>query len=158
MLGDVARWLRMLGYDTLYYRDVDDETLISIAIKDNRVLITRDKSLAIKAKRKGLRVVYLGKADDIISRLTIIRRYYPISLDIDPNRSRCPLCNGILKPVEPWEVKNKVNEIIMERYSKFWLCTKCGKVYWKGTHWITMEKILLEVKKRVKVGTNRKEN
>ena len=54
MLGDVARWLRMLGYDTLYYRDVDDETLISIARKDGRILITRDKSLSNRARRRKI--------------------------------------------------------------------------------------------------------
>ena len=151
MLGDVARWLRMLGYDTLYYRDVDDETLISIARKDGRILITRDKSLSNRARRRNVKVVYLGKAQDIISRLTIIRKHYPINLSIDPNKSRCPLCNGILKRVEPWEVKNRVEDVILERYKEFWLCTKCGQVYWKGTHWFTMEKILLEVKKRVKL-------
>lgn len=151
MLGDIARWLRMLGYDTLYYKDINDNLLISIAKRDGRILITRDKTLFIKAKRKGLGVVYLGKAQDIIARLITLCQHYSINLKVDPNRSRCPICNGILKHVEPWEVKGKVDDNIKEKYSEFWLCTKCGKVYWKGTHWITIEKILLEVKRRVKL-------
>ena len=151
MLGDIARWLRMLGYDTLYSRKFTDNVLIAIAAEHGRILLTRDKGLARRASRKGIRVVYLPQSGVEVW-LKELRRKFNIDLEFKPENTRCPICNAKLKIASRDEVKGKVPSYILEKYETYWVCPKCGKVYWKGTHWITIEKILKNVKESTSGG------
>lgn len=149
MLGSLARWLRMLGYNTYYSRSFSDKEILELASNERRVILTRDWSLYRKALKLGLKAIYLEN-EDIIQKLINIARRIPINLDLDPNNSRCPICNGILRKAFIEEVNGKVPQEIIKLHDEFWICTKCGKIYWKGKHWITMRKILSEVKEKLK--------
>ena len=59
MLGNVARWLRMLGYDTLYFKRIEDWKILSMALKDERVILTRDHGLCNRARKKGAKCLLL---------------------------------------------------------------------------------------------------
>ncbi len=141
MLGNVARWLRMLGYDTLYYRRIEDWRILRIAERDGRIIVTRDRGLHNRARRKGLRSILLEQ-DDMAERLAYIALLTGIRLYIDLDRSRCPVCNGELVRVSREAVRGKVPRRVYERYTGFWLCTRCGKVYWMGSHWEGIEETL----------------
>ncbi len=143
MLGDVARWLRLLGFDCLYNSSLHDDQLLEIAWSQCRVLLTRDKDLHRRALAKGA-VSILVNPPDITQALKQISEELQILLLFDERRSRCPRCNAPLKIVSREEVAGRVPEGILSRYSKFWVCTnpECGKVYWIGSHWRTIRRVL----------------
>jgi len=147
MLGNIARWLRMLGYDTLYKRSFKDWEILRIAGREGRIIVTRDRGLHNRALNKGLKSIYLF-ADDIAERLAYIAVVSGIRLYIDLEKSRCPVCNGELVKVSNKElVKDKVPPRVYRLYSDFWICTRCGKVYWIGSHWVKIEEILEKARK-----------
>ena len=145
MLGGLARWLRMLGYDTLYYRRISDSTLLATAREQGRILLTRDKSLSARAKKAGVQVVYIPDSD-VEAWLKTLRRTLGIRLEIPAETTRCPICNSPLRHVGRDDVKGEVPLYIHEKYSEYWKCVECGKVYWRGPHWYSIEKVLKRIK------------
>jgi len=141
MLGNVARWLRMLGYDTLYFKKIEDWKILSMALKDERVILTRDHGLCSRARKKGAKCLLIEQ-DTMEERLAYISMKTGIRLYMDLDRSRCPLCNYELVKVNREAVKDKVPRRVYERHSDFWYCRKCGKVYWIGKHWKGIEETL----------------
>jgi uncharacterized protein len=136
MLGTLAKWLRILGFDTLYDPSLDDHQLVRLARAEDRVLLTRDRPLA---GRRGLRTLLIASArlDDQI-------RQVLLELDLEPERafSRCPVCNGLLEAMEQAEARGRVPAYVARTHSTFKHCSSCGRVYWQGTHWQRMEEQL----------------
>ncbi|MGC9009740.1 MAG: Mut7-C RNAse domain-containing protein [Sulfolobales archaeon] len=142
MLGNLARWLRILGYDTLYSNRYSDYRILKISEEDRRVLVTRDRGLFIRAKKNNLEAVLI-ETESVEEMLRILRKRYNIRLEVDPNDTRCPACNYPLKRTTSLtEVAGKVSSEIASKYREFWVCYRCGKVYWRGNHWKTIEKTL----------------
>mgnify|MGYP000633816415 CR=1 FL=1 len=142
MLGHVARWLRLLGYDTLYSRSYEDWKILKVAEEEDRIVVTRDLGLFRRARKKGLRAMYVEEPA-VEKVLALLSSKYGIRLHFDKNDTRCPVCNGVLRYTTSLvEVAGKVNEAIAVRYKEFWICTKCGKVYWQGRHWRNINQIL----------------
>ncbi|MCK4365340.1 MAG: Mut7-C RNAse domain-containing protein [Thermoplasmatales archaeon] len=140
MLGTLAKWLRIYGFDTFYAsRDMDDPELLGISKKDNRILITRDKNLIIAARRENLKPIEINS--------TALDEQISIVLgDIKPDKtkilSRCIVCNAKVEDIKKQEVKDKVPKKVFENNDKFWFCKKCNKIYWQGSHYEKMfEKI-----------------
>ncbi|MET1101982.1 MAG: Mut7-C RNAse domain-containing protein [Pyrodictiaceae archaeon] len=151
MLGDMARWLRLLGYDTIYAGNMRDPEIARLAMRENRVLLTRDKGLYIFAKHRGVKVLLLSDEANIVERLAYVSKKLGIELIVDPNRSRCPVCNGRLVKVKDKKlVMDKVPRRVYETYSEFWVCTRCGQVYWRGSHWRSIERIVMEARRIIK--------
>lgn len=140
MLGTLAKWLRIYGFDTFYAnRDMIDLELLEISKKENRTLITRDKNLIIAARRENLKTIEI-KTIDLDEQIGIVLR------NIKPDKtkilSRCILCNAKVKNVKKQDVQGKVPEKIFENNEKFWFCKNCNKIYWQGSHYEKMfEKI-----------------
>ena len=150
MLGDLARWLRMLGYDTLYSRkDPDWAILKKLEKEPERILVTRDVSLCRRALKKRAKCILI-ESNNIVERLVEVARRVPIRLYIDMDISRCPICNTPLIRVDAKHVRNKVAPGVLERQSEFWICPGCGKVYWRGGHWRGIEKTLEEARRKLK--------
>ncbi len=146
MLGDLARWLRMLGYDTIYAGHMPDRRIIELARRDGRLIVTRDRGLAARARRDGVQVLVVD-AEELPEKLAYLARRLGISLNIDPDKSRCPLCNGVLRRVERSVVRGRVPPRVYEAYDVFWMCTRCGQVYWRGSHWRSIERIVEEARR-----------
>ncbi|BFH73253.1 Mut7-C RNAse domain-containing protein [Sulfurisphaera javensis] len=139
MLGKLARWLRILGYDTLYSNTYEDWKILKIAEENDRIIITRDRGLCVRARKKGLECFLVYPTEDFIDILTKLAIKYKIDLNADPNFSRCTECNGVLEKID----ENR------------WKCTKCGKEYWKGSHWRTIENILIRARSKIKNNESR---
>ncbi|HIP57344.1 MAG TPA: hypothetical protein EYH02_04670 [Ignisphaera aggregans] len=142
MLGHVARWLRLLGYDTLYFRDIEDWKLLKIAEEEDRILLTRDLGLFRRARKRGLRALFIE--DPSIERvLALLSARYGIRLEFEKHDTRCPECNAKLRYTTSLvELSGKVSSYIATKYKEFWVCSSCGKVYWQGRHWKSIEKSL----------------
>ncbi len=148
MMGEVARWLRLMGYDVLYNRNYTDYQIMRIAEKTGRIIITRDRGLHYRARKAGLRSVFVA-SDDTVSRLAEVAYYTGIRLKADPDTSRCPACNGVLEKVDREKVKGRVPPGAYEAYDTFYVCTSCGTVYWRGSHWRNIERIVKEARSMV---------
>ncbi len=145
MLGSLARWLRMLGYDTIYAKGWHDSRIIEEAVATGRVIITRDKGLYRRALRRGIEAVLVS--DNVAEALAKLGAVYGIELVIDPDRSRCPLCNTPLQRVEKLSIRGRVPPRVYESYDEFWICPRCGQVYWRGGHWRGIEETLEEARR-----------
>lgn len=134
MLGNLVSWLRILGYDSLYWSG-DDEELLQAARAENRIILTMDRSLASTALRSGVETFLLTQ-NHTARVLAQLSKRYSLNLDFDPRHTRCPHCNHLLK-------------LVKEKPRREWICPGCGKRYWIGGHWRNIVKVLEEA--RVKV-------
>ena len=149
MLGDIAKWLRLLGYDTLYSRAYTDNQILEISKRTGRTIVTRDKNLYWRARKRGLRAI-LVTGDTVVERLAEVAYYARLRLKPDPARSRCPECNAPLKEVNKEHVKDRVPPRSYEVYNKFYVCPRCGRVYWEGGHWKNIRRVAAEAEELVK--------
>ncbi len=129
MLGRLARWLRALGYDTLYDSRLNDRDLARLARTEGRLLLTRDHQLA---GSMGLRAV-LVQSDRLVGQLSQVLPLLPTPLAAP--FGRCVACNGRLEEVDRDSVQARVPEYIWETQQDFALCRQCGRIYWRGSHW-----------------------
>jgi hypothetical protein len=141
MLGDVARWLRILGFDTRYSRGYSDRELLSEALLTGRILVTRDRGLYAKARKASVKAV-LVESTTIEERLAELSVKLGFEIRVDPNASRCPECNGVLERVaDKSVVRDRVPPQAYNSYDVFYVCTVCGRVYWEGSHWVNIRRI-----------------
>jgi uncharacterized protein with PIN domain len=137
MLGTLAKWLRIYGFDTFYASsDIKDSELLKISKDENRMLLTRDKELIIQAKRENIKTLEI-KSTDIDKALSGILS--DIKIDKKKILSRCILCNSIVEEIKKEIVKEKVPERVYNNNEKYWYCKKCNKIYWKGSHFEKMK-------------------
>jgi uncharacterized protein with PIN domain len=136
MLGTLAKWLRILGYDTQFDTDLDDHQLVRLARAQGRVLLTRDRELA---RRPGLHVLLIV-SESLDTQIAQVLA----DLDLTPNRafSRCPVCNELLVEIDPETARSRVPVYVAETHDAFRSCPACQRVYWRGSHWQHMEEQL----------------
>jgi uncharacterized protein with PIN domain len=142
MLGKLAKWLRILGYDTLYIKNKDDNYLINSAFKEQRMLLTRDTAMV---ERKYIPQYILIKSDNYLEQIKQIIGEYKIVPNRDMFFSRCLLCNSEIKPILKDDIKEKVPEYVYDTQDNFLFCRKCGKIYWKGSHIENAMKKIMEL-------------
>ncbi|MFO8051622.1 MAG: Mut7-C RNAse domain-containing protein [Thermoplasmatota archaeon] len=133
MLKKLTRWLRIAGYDVLSPSAKDDRELARLAMDTDRILITRDKDLSNMRGPITLKII----SDDIDEQLEEIGSN--LASSINRSFSRCPLCNGRLVPVQrndlPDRCSKKIPPKVLHHFRRFYICTECGKIYWRGSHW-----------------------
>ena len=133
MLGSLARWLRILGYDTDYANQRDDAELVRISRAESRVLLTRDQELA---GRRGLKSLLI-ESQLLDEQLAQVTDAFPPPADTHPGR--CSVCNTVLVEATPDEVAHRVPRYVLKRHRPFRRCPGCDRVYWRGSHWRNMQ-------------------
>ena len=136
MLGRLARWLRLYGYDTLYGIE-DDGEIIRVALRENRIILTRDSGLARRAQKLGARV-FLLSTNSLEGQVRELSKLGVEFGELFPSNARCPKCNGPIRSAPKEEVKGKVPPRVYESYDEFYICQKCGQIYWPGKQWREM--------------------
>ena len=154
MLGKLSTWLRILGYDTVYAADIaikkgeededEDNAIATFAACEARILLTRDKNLAASARKNGVPCVQIetaGVMEQLKELLT-----HNLNINLEPVPVRCSECNARIRKVEAGEedmLKEK-SYVPMEMIGKreFWVCERCGRIYWEGSHWRNMREQL----------------
>ena len=137
-LGKLAGYLRMLGFDTIYSNDLEDETLAQIASEEKRILLTKDRGLL---KRNSVTHGYCVRSTHPRDKLIEIMRRFDLYRLVTPFR-RCIRCNGLLAIVKKEDIIEELLPQVREHYSDFRRCTGCAQIYWKGTHFERMESFL----------------
>lgn len=131
MLGKLARWLRALGYDTVYVGRADDAELLELVRREGRRLLTRDVRLA----RVGGGEAYLVEADRLDAQLEEVIHRLGLAPRAGAFLSRCLDCNGLIEPRAKPEVRALVSDYTYLTQERFFSCRSCGKVYWQGSHY-----------------------
>ena len=141
-LGRLARYLRLLGFDTAYGGDQDDDLLAERSRDENRVLLTRDRGLL---KRSLVQFGYCLRSMDAEEQLVAVLRRYRLCDRVEPWR-RCLRCNGLLEPVEKTAVLDRLEPKTKLYYDTFQQCQACGQVYWRGSHFRELERLVTKVR------------
>jgi uncharacterized protein with PIN domain len=128
MLGKLAKWLRLLGYDTAYDNVASDAELARQARAEGRVLLTRDRELS---KRRGLRTLLI-ESEVLEEQVREVQEH--LSSPPHPPLSRCAVCNSVLETVPPAQIADHVPPYVLRTHDEFRRCAGCGRVYWPGSH------------------------
>lgn len=149
MLGNIAKKLRLLGYDSEYSSNSEDEDLIIKAKNENRILITKDLPLSERATKQKIFVIRLKNDKEIEQIAQIFKNLEVSSVSVTGNNTRCAECNGKLEIIEKKNVMNKVSEGVFEKINNFWECSNCNKIYWEGTHIQRLQKFVDELNEKL---------
>lgn len=129
-LGQLAKYLRLLGFDTYYTNHLNDSEIIKKAIDEKRIILTRDLGIL---KHKKVTHGYFVRSQNAKSQLKEIIQRFDLKNKIKPF-SRCTICNGMIKKV----IKHKIEHLILEKtrnnFHQFYQCNSCQKIYWAGSH------------------------
>ncbi len=134
-LGKLADYLRLLGFDTLYHSEWDDEQLAQVAFDQSRILLTRDRGLL---KRKIVTRGYCVRHDLPDDQVEEVIRQFGLTGQVTPF-IRCPRCNGLLASVEKSAIIDRLQPLTCRFYDEFTQCQDCGQIYWKGSHYQRMQ-------------------
>jgi hypothetical protein len=149
MLGNLAKKLRILGYDSKYFSSIEDDKIILIAKNEKRILLTKDEQLTKIAEKQNVIFVLIRGNDELEQ---IVQINAKIKLDrfvVDTNNSHCIACNGKLESVEKFRIIGKIPEGVLEREKEFWMCDSCKKVYWEGTHFQKLQEFASKLNDRI---------
>jgi len=145
-VGKLAKWLRLMGYDTSFFNGTDDSQLVATALAEGRVILSRDTQIMER------RVITSGKLKAILIRSDkpeLQIRQVIDALELDSNFrpfTICLECNQVLAERNKDEVKELVPPYVFKTQSQFMQCPACHRVYWRGTHWQSMTKRLEKFK------------
>jgi uncharacterized protein with PIN domain len=137
MLGRLAKWLKILGFDVLYFSKAEDRELVAIARREGRVLLTRDTGLIERTARRPNRLFV--RSDDWKDQVVQVLDDLGLWDEVRPN-TRCLECNLLLRPLSKDRARNLVTPYVHEHASSFAICPGCDRVFWQGTHYGDMEK------------------
>ncbi|HUI68292.1 MAG TPA: Mut7-C RNAse domain-containing protein [Nitrospirota bacterium] len=130
MLGKLAKRMRLLGFDVLYDRTLDDNEIIRLSLEQKRIILTRDTELAgrpLAANRVFIRHdAVKDQLRQVIDALMIESAPGPLT--------RCSLCNDTLLPITKQDIKDLIPNYVYVNYDGFLRCISCGRIYWEGTH------------------------
>jgi len=146
-VGKLAKWLRMMGYDTLLFDGSDDARMIAIALAEGRVILTRDTQIMKRGViTKGRLKAILPQSDEpelqmhqVIDNLNLDCRFKPFSI--------CLECNQPLTEKSKEQVKGLVPPYVFKTQNQYMECPRCHRIYWRGTHWQRMREKLSKFRK-----------
>ncbi len=138
--GKLARRLRMLGYDAVFFNGRDDAEIVSQALKENRILLTRDTHLMEWGVIRDGRVRTLLIQSDIPDlQVSQVIRELDINEFPEP-LTLCLECNYPLISANKTEIADIIPRYVMQTQEEFKSCPVCRRIYWRGTHWHIMKK------------------
>jgi uncharacterized protein len=129
-LGKLAKKLRLLGFDTYYRNDLNDDEIAEISISEKRIILTRDLGIL---KYGNVTHGFWIRSDDPKAQLTEVIERLQLKNLFKPF-TRCSQCNGSLKRITKEHLKNRIPDDILSFHKIFWECQGCRQIYWKGSH------------------------
>lgn len=142
-MGRLPKWLRAMGYDSLYIPNVEDGELLRIAMEQDRIVVTKDRYILERRLVKSGQVrAILITSDDFREQMQQLIK--TLGLDMENGFSLCIECNEMLREVSKTQVKDRVPPFVYRTQDQFYECPRCGKLYWRGTHWRNMQAEMVE--------------
>ena len=140
-LGQLATYLRMLGFDSLYRNDYKDDELSRVSSQDGRLLLTRDRRLLM---RKVITLGYCVHQTDPRQQAVEVLRRFKLSGQVKPFH-RCLRCNNPLQLVAKQDIIERLEPLTKLYYDDFRICPSCQQIYWKGSHYGHMLELIAEM-------------
>jgi uncharacterized protein len=146
-LGKLAKYLRMLGFDTLYQNSFEDDEIIEISVKEKRIILTRD--LGILKNNKVTHGYWIRsqkpkeQVNEVLKRFDLIHKIEPFN--------RCIQCNGNIVKVEKDKIADLIKPKTRKYFHEFFQCTNCKKVYWEGSHYSKMRSKIEMIRNEITV-------
>jgi uncharacterized protein with PIN domain/sulfur carrier protein ThiS len=137
-LGKLAAYLRMLGFDTIYRNDYDDPELARISVDERRILLTCDRQLLM---RKKITHGYFVRSRQPQQQLLEVLLRFDLTNNQQPF-TRCMHCNGKIRPVNKQSIEERLPPNTKQYYDEFFQCEICNKIYWKGSHYQKMKRMI----------------
>jgi len=141
MLGKLAKWLRMLGYDTLYNPRFSLSKLAKLGSKENRIMLTRNRRLYETAPNICGYIVssahFPEQLSEIIKKFSLEKEKYLFT--------RCTICNEKVFSIDKKEVLDRIPSFVSRTYAEFFLCPVCSRIYWPGSHFKHVREKLQEI-------------
>jgi len=137
-LGKLARLVRMLGFDCIYETDLEDKTIIKIAKKEKRIILTRDKGLL---KDKTITHGHWVRETEPKKQLKEILSLYDLFKKVEPF-TRCMECNGRIVETDKSSILDKLPPKTKDYFEIFYICTQCKNIYWEGSHYENMKEFI----------------
>lgn len=142
-LGKLARWLRILGFDTVYYKGDNLGPIIIQALREDRRIITRKKGIRYLQKR-----IMVVSSEKVQRQLKELQKKLDLDIKEDKIFTRCTVCNALLEEVKKENIKASLPEYVYRHQDCFRQCESCKKVYWKGSHWGDIKKGVSQLRGR----------
>lgn len=140
-LGRLARYLRLLGFDTRYVNGIDDAALVAQASAEQRIILTRDRQLLMRREvTHGCHIREdqpLRQLRYVIKRCDLVAAARPFT--------RCMECNGRLVEIAKSDILDRLEPATRESFDKFWRCEACRRIYWRGSHFVRLSALVDEV-------------
>jgi len=140
-LGKLAKYLRLLGFDTIYQNNMDDPSIVNQSKTEHRIILSRDIGLL---KHNKVQHGYYVRSDAPKKQIKEIIQRFDLKNSIN-SFSRCLECNGVLKKINKTEIIERLDPTTRKYYKTFFICNTCDKIYWKGSHYQQMAKFLREI-------------
>ena len=137
-VGKLAKWLRMIGYDTLFFKDGSDSDMVAAALAEKRVILTRDTQImrrrVVTSGQLGVILIQSDKPElqvkQVMSTLGLDYQFAPFTI--------CLECNQPLIERSKQQVKELVPPYVFQTQNQYMECPACHRIYWRGTHWQAM--------------------
>jgi uncharacterized protein with PIN domain len=137
-VGKLVKWLRIMGYDTLFFNGGDDASMVAIALAERRVILTRDSQIVKRrVVTSGQLRTILVESDNpelqikqVIETMNLNCQFRPFTI--------CLECNQALVEKNKQQVRNLVPAYVFQTQSQYMECPACHRIYWRGTHWQAM--------------------
>ena len=136
MLGKLSKWLRTLGFDTLYYRDKKDDKLLELAFRENRQILTR--KISLKTRKDVTHKLLFINENDPLRQLKEVIDHYKLTIVAHNIFTICLICNQKLETLTIELAKDRVPEYVANTKTIFYTCPHCKKIFWRGTHYENM--------------------
>ena len=141
-VGKLVKWLRMMGYDSLFFNGSDDSDMVKQALAENRIILTRDTEIMKRrVVTKGQLSAVLIDSEEpeqqmrqVLGRLELDCQFRPFTL--------CLECNQALEERKPEDVQGRVPPYVYKTQQQYMECPACHRIYWRGTHWEAMMRML----------------
>ena len=146
MLGKLSRFLRFLGYNTLYRTEESVEEMLEISSSEERIVLSQAKQVVALCNKRNIQALSMPTTN-ISDQLLKLKSNLNLVFQIPPSEMRCSMCNGDLNKREKEEILESIPEGTAKHYDVFWQCSSCNKIYWMGSHWEEIKNILENINK-----------
>ena len=148
MLGNIAKKLRLMGFDTKYSSDIEDESLIQVAAQENRIVISRDMDLVRSSKKNKIIAIHIQGETEIDQFHEIMDNLNLKKVEINGDKARCPNCNSETETIDKNNINQNLPDKVLEYNEKFWICRNCNQIFWEGTHIQNLQKLVRDLNER----------
>jgi uncharacterized protein with PIN domain len=130
-LGKLARYLRLLGFDSIHRPDFDDHTLVALSQEQARTVLTRDRQLLMRTALVNATFI---RSEQPRQQLVEVVDRLRLRESVDPF-ARCLACNGVVEQAAKAAIAHHLPPTVRANHDRFTKCPDCDRIYWPGTHY-----------------------